>query len=140
MSVIIAIKDKDYVHLIADSQTSVGDMKYMMPNETNFKIFKPKGLNGCLIGKSGSVRDKALIKTIDFELENNGEITYEVIVRNIVPKILEVSEEFGKKYNLKKENINSSYILAFKDKIYLISNDLTVYDINDHAAIGSGSS
>ena len=135
MSSIIALKDKEMIHVIADTQTTTSVSKKNHLENSNFKIFRAKGINDCLIGKVGYVKEKSVLSNIDFGLNHLNDITFNDVVRIILPKMLETLEsQIVQKY--RKWNIGTT--LLSKRKIYQIDYTMAVSEINDYVAIGSG--
>lgn len=138
MSTIIALKDNDIVHLISDSQTSAGDNKANYIKSTNHKIFKPIGINNCLIAKVGIVNQKSVLSTIDFELSDINEITYDIVVKRIIPKISSSVKDFGHKTYEDDGDFGSSFLIVQRDKIFFVDGDLSATEVIDFMAIGIG--
>ena len=143
MSVIAAIKKDGVVYMVADSQVTRGGTRTSLSNPSNYKIWKVKGVENCLIGHVGNLRDACVIKVmyglvreIDAIKEN---VDFEYVVCRIVPMIIDEL----KNYNyISKDGrfdvMDSRFLFAFKDKLFLISSDASVIEIDDCISIGSG--
>lgn len=102
MSTIVAYKDDNIVHMMSDTQTSQGTIRlYYTKNKDNYKIFKAIGLKNTYFCKVGSVYEKTLLNTHDFKLGDQ-EVTYELLIKKVVPQILERIQLFGKKIYIGK--------------------------------------
>lgn len=145
MSVVVAIKEEGKIYFGADSQVTRGGTRATLKNPNNYKVWKIKGVNNCLMGHVGNVRDANVIRIMDqLVTEYNvykGHIDFEFVVAKIVPDIL---EELRKYRYIKDdkyfESLDSRFIFAYKDQLYLINFDGTVIEIDDYVAIGSGES
>ena len=143
MSVVVAIKENGKVFVGADSQSSRGEFKKTTCNPNNFKIWKVRGANNCVMGAVGNKRDSNIVKLMnhlvtDYDAYNNN-IDFEYVVKSIVP---DIRNEL-RKYEFLKEDcsfFDSSFIFAFKDQLYTIGCDGAVLEIDDYMAIGSGES
>ena len=143
MSVVVAIKEKGKIYLGCDSQVTCGGTRTTLKNPNNYKIWKVQNAKHCLMGAVGNLRDACLIRTMDnLVTEYNiykKHICFDFVVNQIVPDIIEKL----KYYNyLKKDgffdSMNSSYLFAFEDQLFLIGMDASVIEVEDYVAIGSG--
>lgn len=145
MSLVLAIKDKDRFVIGADKQASTGLNK----NHTATKIWEAPDFPDVVFGGVGSVRATQIIQyasIIDKNCLKDGFST-EFIVCNVVPTLvhaLEVngincstSDEPGDEHKTKM--MPNTFIIAYKDRAWVIWNDLSVIEIEDYFAIGSGS-
>ena len=143
MSLVIAIKDKDRIVLGADKQASTGGTK----DHTNTKIWKVEELPGAIMGSVGSARASQIIQysqVIDKNLINsNTGIDIEFIVRVLAPTLaaglkangVVVDSSDGAKCDI----MPNAFIFAYKDKAWTIWHDLSVSEMDEYFAIGSGS-
>ena len=143
MSLVIAIKDKDRIVLGADKQASTGGTK----DHTNTKIWKVEELPGAIMGSVGSARASQIIQysqIIDKNLINSkSDIDIEFIVRVLAPTLaaglkangIVVDSSDGAKCDL----MPNAFIFAYKDKAWTIWHDLSVSEMDEYFAIGSGS-
>ncbi len=145
MSVVVAIKKDGKVYMGADSQVSKGGTRLSLTNPNNYKIWKVKGVENCLMGSVGNLRDacvvrvmRGLVREIDAIKD---EVDFEYVVGRIVPMIREelIDYEYIKKDGV-FEGFDSSFLFAYQDKLYYINSDASVIEIDDCIAIGSGSS
>ena len=145
MSVVVAIKKDGKVYMGADSQVSKGGTRLSLTNPNNYKIWKVKGVDNCLMGSVGNLRDacvvrvmRGLVREIDAIKD---EVDFEYVVGRIVPMIREELIDYG---YIKKDGVfegfDSSFLFAYQDKLYYINSDASVIEIDDCIAIGSGSS
>ena len=143
MSVVVAIKDKDKVLIGADSQVTRGSTRKTLNNPNNYKIWKVRGVNNCLMAHVGNVRDANIIRLMehlvtDYDVFCNN-IDYEYVVKSIVPDIVEELKKYGFIKNEKYfEGFDSRFIFSFEDQLYVINSDGCVLEVDDCVAIGSG--
>lgn len=141
MSVIVAIKKDNIIYMACDSQVSVGPYKSYLHSENNYKIWKVKNSENCLMAGVGRSREICITRLIDDLVDElaelHGQIDYEYVVKYIVPHIREVMWDL--KYLKEDETtLESSYLFAYKDKLFHIYGDGCVFEITDEIAIGSG--
>lgn len=141
MSLVVAIKDKDRIVLGADKQASTGGTK----DHTNTKIWKLDELPGAIIGSVGSARASQIIQysqVIDKNLiTDNIDTTF--VVRVLAPTLanglrangIVVDHADGSKCDM----MPNAFIFAYKERAWTIWHDLSVSEIEDYFAIGSGS-
>lgn len=143
MSVVVAIKEGNKVYVGADSQVTKGGTRVTLKNVNNYKVWKVRGVDNCLMGQVGNVRDANIVRLMDSLVSDysvyKGYIDYEYVVKKIVPDIVDELKSYG---NIKDEKyvdfIDSSFVFVFKDQLYLIGRDRSVIEIDDYVAIGSG--
>ena len=141
MSLVIAIKEKDRIVLGADKQSSAGGTK----DHTNTKIWRLDELPGAVMGSVGSARASQIIQYANIIDKNllGKELDTEFIVRVLAPTIagglkangIVVDSSDGAKCDL----MPNAFIFAYKDKAWTIWHDLSVSEIDEYFAIGSGS-
>ena len=144
MSVVVAIKQDDKVFIGADSQVTKGGTRSTLQNPNNYKIWKVKGVDNCIMGHVGVVRDANIVRLIDNMVtkyeEYKNEVDYEFVVKKVVPTIFDELKMYGyMKPDKYIEGIDSKFIFAYKDQLYAIFNDGCVVEVDDCIAIGSGS-
>lgn len=143
MSVVVAIKKDGVVYMGADSQVTRGGTRISLSNPNNFKIWKVKNVPNCLMGHVGTIRDACVIRIINDMVDEidiiNDNINFEFVVTKIVPKIIKtlIYNGFLKEDKI-LEVMDSSFLFAYKDKLFLINSDYSVIEIDDCVAIGSG--
>ena len=137
MSVIVAIKENGVVYTGADSQTSLGKRKHKYLNEVGYKVHRLD--NGMLLGFCGRVASRQAILAMKeiFTLDENGRLTKEHIVKNILP---ELQDRIGEIAGEECASIEVSILLIYKDEMYQIFSDLRVIHLNENATIGAGAS
>jgi len=144
MSVVVAIKKENKVYMGADSQVSKGGTRLSLSNPNNYKVWKVKGVENCLMGSVGNLRDACVIRIMHGLVREidaiKGDIDFEYVVGRIVPLIKEELTDYG---YLKKDALfdgfDSSFLFAYEDKLFYINSDASVIEIDDCIAIGSGS-
>lgn len=141
MSLVVAIKDKDRIVLGADKQASTGGTK----DHTNTKIWKLEELPGAIIGSVGSARASQVIQYSQIIDKN---LITETIDTTFVVRILAPTLANGLRANGivveagdggKCDMMPNAFIFAYKDRAWTIWHDLSVSEIEDYFAIGSGS-
>lgn len=143
MSVVVAIKKGNKVFVGADSQVTRGGTRATLKNPNNYKIWKVRGVDNCLMAHVGNVRDANIIRLIDglvteYNVYRN-HVDYEFVVKKIVPDIFSELKEAG---YLKDEkfidHMESRFLFTFRDQLYVINTDGCVLEIDDYVAMGSG--
>jgi len=141
MSLVIAIKDKDRIVLGGDKQTSAGNNKDHLAT----KIWEVPGLPGAIMGGVGSFRASQIIQYVDLidknSLSNN--LSIEWVVKYLAPTIYATLEANGVNCTQGEEGFETrmmpnSFLFAYEDKAWMIWNDLSVTELLDYMAIGSG--
>ena len=143
VSVVVAIKEGNKVYLGADSQVTKGGTRTTLKNPNNYKLWKVKGADNCIMGHVGNVRDANIIRLLDDLVTDydvyRDRIGYELVVRRIVPDIVDALKSAGYMKDDKHiDYMDSSYLFAYKDRLFMINTDLCVLEIDDYFAIGSG--
>jgi ATP-dependent protease HslVU (ClpYQ) peptidase subunit len=139
MSLIIAIKEKDRIILGADKQVSTGSTK----DHTATKIWEMTELEGGLMGGVGSARASQIIQYSQVINKNfTGPINTEFVICALVPTIAATLKANGIATTASEEDsctmIPNVFIFAYKEKAWVIWHDLSVVEIADYFAIGSG--
>ena len=142
MSVVVAIKEKGVVYMGCDSQVTSGGTRMTLKNPNNYKIWKVKGADNCLMGSVGNMRDACVIRTLDnlvtdYDVYRN-HICFDFVVNSVLPDIIHRLKEFNFIDGETFDQMGSSYLFAFKDQLYNIHKDGSVYEVDDCIAIGSG--
>ncbi len=145
MSVVVAIKKDGVVYLGSDSQVTRGGTRTSLTNPNNFKIWKVKGVDNCLMGHVGLLREACVIRVMENLVREidviHDEVNFEYVVTRIVPKIIDELKEFNYvEIEGKFKNMESKYLFAFKDKLFIIGYDASVIEVDDYVAMGSGES
>ena len=141
MSLVIAIKDKNRIVLGADKQISAGDSK----NHASTKIWEVPDLEGAIMGGVGSARASQVIQYSSIVDKNliDSDLSTNFIVCSLAPTIAQTLKANGVVVDVPNEGLcelmPNSFICAYKDKAWMIWNDLSVSEIEDYFAIGSGS-
>ena len=146
MSLVIAIRNKDRIVLGSDKQTSTGVTK----DHTATKIWEVQDLPGAIMGGVGSCRVSQVIQysnIVDLNdvRENGIDITY--VINSLVPYIVGTLKSHGVNCNLKTKELDgdestfipNTFLFAYEDRAWMIWNDLSVTELQDYLAIGSGS-
>lgn len=137
MSLVVAVKDGDRVYMGADTQTTFGNTVIRRPKLKEGCLKITKMPNGVLLGHTGKLNCAQRLTTQKAWFENLPEegLTKKFLVQEIVPKF---------KDNIKAVNgldknggAGCSFIVAWKDRLFLLENDFSVFEIADYIAIGT---
>ena len=126
MSVVVAIKENKKVYIGADSQVTRGGTRRTLRNPNNYKVWKIKGVENCLMAHVGNLREANVVRLMDglvseYNIYKN-HIDFEFIVKKIVPEIFDELKNYGfLKDNKYIESIDSRFLFAYKDQLYLIN-------------------
>ena len=143
MSVVVAIKENGKIMLGADSQCTKGSSRRSLSNPNNYKIWKVPGADNCLMAHVGLVREANVVRVthgLVSELDQlKDSVDFAFVVRRLVPALFDELNSYG---ILRKDDgvpyFDSSFLFAYKDRLYYISPNGTVIEIDDYCAIGSG--
>lgn len=141
MSLVIAIKDNNRIVLGADKQASIGDSK----EHTFTKLWDVIGLSGAVMGGVGTARASQILQywnIIDKNyIDENDEFDTNYVVNVLTPNIVDALKANGVVVEDERGGvfIPNSFIFAYKDRAWMIYSDLSVGEIEDTLAIGSGS-
>lgn len=142
MSLVIAIKDKNRIILGSDRQTSTAYNK----DHSCTKIWAVPELEGAIMGGVGSMRASQIIQfspVVDKNLLTKEGPTLDLMVSSLGPSIMATLEANGIVCEAEEKGackmLPNAFIFAYKDKAWMIWNDLSVTEIDDYLAIGSGS-
>jgi ATP-dependent protease HslVU (ClpYQ) peptidase subunit len=145
MSVVVAIKHNNKIYIGADSQVTRGGSRTTLKNPNNYKIWKVEDTNNCIMGHVGYLRHanvvrlmRNLVDDYDTYLDR---VDYRFVVKYVVPEIIKTLKEshFLKVSDNYVDNMESSFIFAYRDKLFVIGADCSVIEVDDYCAIGSGS-
>lgn len=139
MSVVIAIKDKDRIVIGCDSEVGCGQLKGKLDNKNTCKIWKIENCENGLMGCVGYLRDAQLIQCEDnlidelSQLKNN--INFKYVVKKLCKKLYDILND---NHRIENNSMSSTFIFAYKDMAFKISEDLTVTPIEEFLVIGCG--
>ena len=145
MSVVVAIKEGNKIYIGSDSQTTKGGTRSTLKNPNNYKIWKVDGSENCLMGHVGNVRDANIVRLMRSVIDDYDEfykrVDYRFVVKYLVPEIIKNLTEahYLTLTNDHLDFMDSSFLFAYKDQLFLINSDGCVIEIDDYVAIGSGS-
>lgn len=145
MSVVVAIKSEGKIVIGADSQVTKGGTRTTLKNPNNYKIWKVNGCENCLMAHVGNVRDANIVRLMNDIVDDYDEyrerVNYRFVVKYLVPEITKSLKEAGflKMSDGYLEYMDSSFLFAYRDQLFLINSDGCVIEIDDYVAIGSGS-
>ena len=139
MSLIIAYKKDDVIYLASDSQATSSN--FDKHTSTNPEFAKLTMLdNGIIVGHAGHVYyNQQVIYSGAITLDDNGKLTREHLVLNVIPKLLKIKKDcIDDKGGNGNCDVSSTLILAHKDKMFLIQFDLLTFTVEHMVLIGSG--
>ena len=144
MSVVAAIKEDNVVYIGCDSQVTKGGTRTTLNNKNNYKIWKVENADHCLMGHVGYVRDANIVRLMDDLVRDydvfNDSIDYRYVVKRVTPYIISELKEYGFiKDDKTFDSMDSSFLFAYKDRLFVIGSDASVIEVDDCVAIGSGS-
>lgn len=148
MSVVIAIKQKDKIIIGCDTQVSSGNGYKSRLKGENQKIWHHNDLPNLVIGGVGSLRDIQLIQTnkelIDPMAILTKKIDFDYLVNNFFTSVymalLDKNRVPLNEQGHPAAVIESVFLVAFEDKMYVVDQDGSVIEGDDYLVIGSGSS
>ena len=138
MSLVVAYKKDGTVYMGADTQSSRGSEISRTLNASGFKISKlPSGI---LMGVCGLVKghQKILTQKNWFELPEGKKLDKRYIVKNIIPKLSELMKGIKEDKDARHSSMEVCLLLAQADRLFMISNQYTVFESHSYAAIGAG--
>ena len=143
MSVVVAIKENGKVMIGADSQCTRGGTRRTLSNPNNYKVWRVLDAESCLLAHVGLVREANIIRVarelVPEMAQIKNKIDFSFVVQHLVPRMFAELEEYRA---IKKSDgpleFDSSFLFAYKDKLFYISGNATVIEIDDYVAIGSG--
>ena len=145
MSVVVAIKKNGVIYLGADSQVTRGSTRTSLSNPNNYKIWKVRDVENCVMGHVGDLRDACVVKIIRGLVDEltiiHQAVDFEYVVTRVMPRIFSELAEY--QFIDPKgvfEGIHSKFLFAYQDKLFVIGTDGSVIEIDDCVAIGSGES
>jgi hypothetical protein len=134
MSCILALREGDMVHCLADTACTVGDnLKVKMTSKMFITETKEY-----IIGGSGVGRFINILQFLDLpSYKSYNFCAYKFMVCEFIPVLMEAFEPLQRE-DTDEHCVNGfSLIVAFKDKIYTIYSDFSVLEHEDYAATGS---
>lgn len=145
MSLIVAIKDKDRVVFGSDKQVSTSVTK----DHSATKIWEVADLPGAIMGSVGSMRASQVIqysRLFDLnEIMDKGGISTSFVINSLVPNIVGQLRSAGvplaatEDGDLPCASIPNMFLFALGESAWMIWTDLSVTELDDYLAIGSGS-
>lgn len=143
MSVVVAIKENGRITIGADSQVTKGGTRRTLSNPNNYKVWRVFGTENCLMAHVGCVREANVIRVarglIPELAQLKDEIDFSFVVQHLVPALFEELAEYRViKGGSEPPRFDSSFLFAYKDKLFYISGNGTVIEVDDYCAIGSG--
>lgn len=146
MSVVIAIKDKDRFILGSDKQVSAGNRK----DSTGTKVWEVEGYDNCCMGGVGYARANQILQYIQSLIDRNSVdfkregITSAYVALALTETIWATLESRGMRCISHPEEgmdlkfLPNEFIFAYGDKCWVIHPDMSVTEVEDYVAIGSG--
>jgi len=146
LSLVIAVKDKDRFVFGSDKQASTGLNK----SHDATKIWEVDDLPGAIMAGVGSCRASQIIQysaLVDYNfVMDMGGVTTNYIINSMVPIIVGQLKNNGICCNIASDEketsvdtmIPNTFLFAYQDKAWMIYHDLSVVEIENYQAIGSG--
>ena len=143
MSVVVAIKENGKVTIGADSQCTRGGTRRNLSNPNNYKVWKVLDAENCLFAQVGLVREANIIRVardlVPEMAQLKDRVDFSFVVKRLIPAMFEELEEYRAiKKGDKPPEFESAFLFAYKDRLFYISGNATVIEIDDYVAIGSG--
>ena len=143
MSVVVAIKENGKVTIGADSQCTRGGTRRTLSNPNNYKVWKVLDAEHCLLAHVGVVRVANVMRVarnlVPEMAQIKDSVDFSFVVKSLVPGMIEELEEYRAiKRGDNPPDFDSSFLFAYKDRLFYISSNGTVIEIDDYVAIGSG--
>ena len=143
MSVVVAIKENGKIFIGADSQCTRGGTRRTLSNPNNYKIWRVEGAEHCLMAHVGLVREANVLRVahglVPELAQLKDTVDFAFVVRRLVPAIVEELEENRAiKRGDAPPHLESTLLFAYRDRLFYISPNGTVIEVDDYCAIGSG--
>ena len=143
MSVVVAIKENGKVVIGADSQSTRGGSRRTLSNSNNYKIWKVLDCENCLMGHVGLAREANIIRVtsglIPEIVQLKDKVDFAFVVKRLVLALFEVLVDCRAIQKCDEPlHFESSFLFAYKNRLFYISGNGTVIEVDDYCAIGSG--
>lgn len=136
MSLVIAVKEKDRVVMMADSAETSGEYLSRIYDEGRYKI---QVIGEVLVGSVGKVSNVRKLLTHPEWFDTKGkEFDKSFIVNNIVPRFYEELKN-SRMLEINENELPKSkatFIIAVKDRIYKMFNDFSVMEYDRSTSAG----
>ena len=148
MSVVIAIKQKDKIYVGCDTQVSSGSGYKGQLKGPNQKIWHHNDLPNLVMGGVGSLRDIQIIQTCKDVIDPLAILTKGVdfsylvnnFFSNVYTTLLEKNRVPLNEHGHPASTIESAFLVAIDDKMFIVDQDGSVMGGEDYLVIGSGAS
>ena len=141
MSILVAYKKGDTVYMGTDTRVCSDGVVKNELCKCNHKIQKVE--SGMLVGVSGDshIRQNIFAYSEIFTLNKRGELTREHIVKEIIPKLIEMLDGEDLLINEKDSftYMPGCILIAYKDKLYEICSSFMVIAYEDFQVVGNSS-
>ena len=139
MGIVVAVKKEGIVYLCSDTWRGCSLLDGNQLIESNLSIKKLE--NGVIVGSSGSEEmvQKVLYNPRMLNILNCENITKEYLLRNFIPRMIDVLDEAGL-YSQSKETLDLlkiNLIVAQGGKAFYINQAFQVLEIQKYVAIGT---
>lgn len=138
MSLVVAYKKDGFVYMGADTQSTSGTAIDRTLNASGFKITRLA--NGMLIGVCGRVKAHQLIVAQKkwFDIPDGETFDKQYIVKNIIPELSNLMKNVNEEQDTRNASVAASVLIAYRDRMFLITRQLNVYECGTYVVIGSG--
>ena len=138
---VVAIKKGGTVYMGCGPRYTSGGTTISLWNLNDIPVWKVEGIDNCLMGCAGSLRESCLVRTMDdlasdFDVFNH-QINFNMVVNKVVPMIVSRLEKA--RYIPSEgtfEGMNCEYIFAYRDNLFIINRDGSVLEVDDFAVVG----
>ena len=146
MSVVVAIKKDGVIYMGADSQVTKGGTRATLSNPNNYKVWPVDGTDHCLMASVGSLRVANVVRVMSGLIPELVDIKHGVdfrfVVKGLIPHIMDELDKYDLLRHDKDDepHMDGSFLFAYYDRLFSISGNGAVIEIDDFCAIGSGAS
>ena len=137
MSLVVVIKDNNRIIFGADKQLSIADICF----HEAIKIWAQPTCPGLFTGVVGSLRIAQLLQysdiiTADIIDKTSDSLALDLIIMRLIPNLRMLLRNNGF-LEEQSNTLQFSFIIAYKDRAFLIRSDFGIVEVNDYIAIGS---
>lgn len=138
MSLVVAYKRNGVIYMGADTQSSTGTTIDRALNESGFKITRLA--NGMLIGICGRIKghQRIIAQKKWFDVSEKDTFDKRYIVKNIIPELSVLMKDISEDKDARNSSMSVRILIAWKDKLFVVSSYFEVFECANYAAIGAG--
>lgn len=140
MTAIIGIKDGKRIMVGSDGMYTSGHFINAIDNIGESKVQRIDGSPNCLIACAGDSKIMVLVNGVKNLLDGKDDISFNYLVKNIMPKIVDVLDENNMVTTEDDEkSMECELVIATKSHLYLINNSFEVSECKGVVCCGVGS-